>query len=94
MSIKNLLGRQLAKITGRECHRCVHNRSKYCTAPGDVYTKCWHSITRPGFDRRPGKYERQEPKLTPHEQHELNKIKRILEDIEDEARESGLLTED
>ncbi len=94
MSIKNLLGRKLAKITGRECHRCVHNRGRYCTAPGDVYAKCWHSITRPGFEERPGKYQREEPKLTPQEQHELEQIKRALQRAEDEARESGLLTED
>lgn len=95
MSIKNLLGRPVAKITGRDCRHCAHNCAGHCCHPnGRMFMKCWHSITRPGFERRPGKYERQEPKLTPHEQHELNKIKRILEDIEDEARESGLLTED
>lgn len=94
MSIKNLLGRLLARITGRDCRRCAHNCGGYCKAPGDVYMKCWHSITRPGFEKRPPKYLRQDPKLTAHEQHELNKIKRILQDIEDEARESGLLTED
>jgi hypothetical protein len=59
-----------------------------------MFTRCWQSVTRPGFERRPGKYERREPELTPQEQHELAKIKRALQYAEDEARESGLLTED
>lgn len=91
MSIKNLLGRKVAKITGRECRRCIHNVDGYCTASGDTYMKCWHSLTRPGFKERPGKYLRQATELTPQQQHELDKIKQALQEAGETARESGLL---
>jgi hypothetical protein len=120
MSIKNLLGRKLAKITGRECRRCAHNCGGKCTRSRREYMKCWHSITRPGFKERPGKYLKTEDKrreellapgraaaegikagmevkpapLTPEQQYQLEKIKATLQQAEDAARESGLLTED
>jgi hypothetical protein len=84
-----------AKITGRKCSRCRHNIDGRCCHPdGRMFTRCWQSVTRPGFERRPGKYERQDTQLTPQEQHEFGKIQQALQAAEDEARESGLLTED
>jgi hypothetical protein len=53
--------------------------------------KCWHSITRPLFKERPGKYLRQDSGLTPKEQRELDKIKGALQEAGDTARDGGLL---
>lgn len=92
MSINYLLGRLVQKITGRTCRRCRHNCADHCAHPSDrMYMECWHSITRPGFEERPGKYLRQDTKLTAQEQHEMEKIKAALQQAEDKARESGLL---
>lgn len=91
MSIKNLLGRKLAKITGRDCRRCRFNVDGRCTLCKGAYMKCWHSITRPHFSERPGKYLRQDNGLTPQEQRELAKIKGALRDAGETARDGGLL---
>jgi hypothetical protein len=95
MSIKTYLVNQAEKVTGRKCSRCRHNCGGRCGHPnGRMFMKCWQSITRPGFEKRPPKYLRQAPELTPQQQHELDKIKQALQEAEAEARESGLLTED
>lgn len=98
MSIKSTLVRVAEKVTGRQCKRCRHNCKGRCGHPdGRMFMRCWQSITRPGFEKRPPRYLRTEDKpapLTPEEQHQLAKIKAMLEQAEDTARESGLLTED
>ena len=97
MSIKSTLTRAAEKITGRKCTRCLHNcKGRCCHPDGAMFWKCWQSITRPGFEKRPPRYlktedkSREEP-LTPAQQHEMAKIKAALQQAEDTARESGLL---
>jgi hypothetical protein len=118
MSIKNLLVRLAEKITGRKCTRCLHDcKGRCCHPDGRMFMRCWQSITRPGFEKRPPRYlkpgtdlnkEVQAPDryvaqagmevkpapLTPEQEHQLAKIRTMLQEAEDEARESGLLTED
>jgi hypothetical protein len=117
MSIKSTLVRAAEKITGRQCKHCLHNcKGRCCHPDGRMFMRCWQSITRPGFEKRPPRYLKagadlnkvQAPgryaatpgkgnapaPLTPEEQHQLDKIKAMLEQAEDTARESGLLTED
>lgn len=61
MSIKYLLTQAAEKITGRKCTRCRHNCGGYCTHPSDrMYKKCWQSLTRPGFVKRPPRYLKEE----------------------------------
>jgi hypothetical protein len=69
-----------------------------------MFMKCWHSITRPGYEYSESKNynimagiavsEGLQAGLTEEEQYQLQKIKAVLQDAEDEARESGLLAED
>lgn len=96
---KRFLTRLVENKTGRKCSRCKYNVAGHCTQPSDeMFTKCWHSITRPGFA---GRYERpvrkvaepvkQGPDLTPEELHQLAKIKATLQEAGDTARDGGLL---
>lgn len=93
MSIKTYLVNQAEKVTGRKCSRCRHNCGGRCCHPnGRMFMKCWQSITRPGFDKRPPRYLKADSaELTAEEQHQLHKIKCTLDDAEEMARESGLL---
>ena len=93
MSIKRTLTKAAEKITGRKCTRCLHNRGGRCCHPnGRMFMKCWQSITRPGFEKRPPRFLKTTTNdLTPEEQHQLEKIKDVLQEAEDSARESGLL---
>jgi len=51
MFIKYQLTRAMEKLTGRKCSRCRHNKSSRCCHPdGHMFMRCWHSITRPGFE--------------------------------------------
>lgn len=95
--MRYLLSKLIEKLTGRKCSSCAHNRGGRCCHPsGSMFMKCWHSITRPGYT---GKYERttgtvqpaQDHALTDEEQYQLQKIKDVLQEAEDTARESGLL---
>lgn len=94
MSIKYTLTKMAAKITGRKCSRCDHNRRRRCCHPdGRTFKRCWQSLTRPGFKaRRP--LGPTMPALTDEEQHQLQRIKCTLDDAAEMARESGLLSED
>lgn len=120
MSIKRTLTKAAEKITGRKCTRCLHNcKGRCCHPDGKMFMRCWNSITRPGFEKRPPRYLKDESQapvsaafsynavqlpdlpgeikpepLTPEQQYQLEKIKATLQDAEDMARESGLLTED
>lgn len=59
--IKRLLRRLVEKLTGRKCSRCFHNCGGRCCHPnGNMFMRCWHSITLPGFEKRPPKYLRYE----------------------------------
>ena len=94
MIIKTYLANLVENATGRKCSRCLHNYGRRCCHPdGRMFMKCFHSITHPGFKKRPPRYLRTTTSLTPEEQHQLQKIKGMLQDAEDEARESGLLEE-
>lgn len=95
MSIKTYLVNLAEKLTRRKCTRCRFNiKGRCCHPDGRMFMKCWQSITRPGFEKRPPRYLRKEQDLTTEEQHQLAKIKATLQEAEDMARESGLLTED
>lgn len=53
---KRFLTRLWENKTGRKCSRCKYNCACHCTHPSDeMFTKCWHSITRPGYT---GRYQR------------------------------------
>ena len=61
--IKRLLRKLAEKLTGRKCSRCCHNCGGRCCHPdGNMFMRCWHSITLPGFKKRPPKYLRTESK--------------------------------
>lgn len=99
MFIKDLLRKVWEKLTGRKCSRCKYNRGGRCCHPnGAMFMRCWHSVTLPGFA---GKYEKVEAApadqvadLTQEEKYQLQRIREVLQQAEDNARESGLLTED
>ena len=92
--IKYNLAKLAAKITGRKCCRCAHNDGGRCRHYDQrMFSDCWLSITRPGFHLRAPQGPTQ-PSLTAEEQHQLQKLRGILDEAEDTARESGLLTED
>lgn len=57
MSIKTYLVNLAEKLTGRKCTRCRHNCKGRCCHPnGRMFMRCWQSITRPGFEKRPPRY--------------------------------------
>ena len=92
--IKYALVKLVAKITGRKCSRCDHNRAGRCCHPnGRTFMRCWQSLTRPGFKERCHQGSTM-PALTDEERHQLQRIKCTLDDAAEMARESGLLTED
>lgn len=93
MSIKSTLTKAAEKITGRKCTRCKHNHAGRCCHPdGRMFMKCWQSITRPGFEKRPPRFlKTTTSNLTPEEQHQLEKIKGVLQEAGNIADESGLL---
>jgi hypothetical protein len=122
MSIKYLLAKMAERLTGRKCTRCKHNHRRRCCHPdGRMFMKCWQSITKPGFEKKPPRYPRKpqdrrreellapgraaaegfkagmaaaQTPLTPEQEHQLQKIKGVLQEAGDTARESGLLGED
>lgn len=89
MSIKKFLSRLVEKITGRKCCRCLHNCGGRCIHPSDsMFMRCWHGITRPGYEERPT----QEPgALTEEERHQLAQIVTSLQEASETARDGGLL---
>lgn len=108
MGIKILLRIVAEKLTGRKCSRCKNNRAGHCCHPdGRMFMKCWHSITRPGYEYSESVYyyntagqaatdglqAGMAAGLTAEEQHQLQKIKASLQEAGDIARESGLLEE-
>ena len=92
MYIKIFLGAIVEKLAGRQCSRCRHNCKGRCRRSHKAYMKCWHSITKPGFERRRAKYLTPETAaLTAQERHELQKIKATLAEAGETARDGGLL---
>jgi hypothetical protein len=105
MIIKELLRKAAEKLTGRKCCYCRHNVASRCCHPdGKMFMRCWHSVTRPGYA---GKFEKenalppdhgdqaaQVAELTQEEEYQLQRIREVLQQAEDDARESGLLAED
>ena len=90
--IKSYLTKMAEKLTGRKCSRCAHNyRGRCIHRDGRMFAKCWQSVTRPGFAKRPPRYLKTTTDLTAEEQHQLQKIKDVLQEAEDTARESGLV---
>ena len=92
--IKYIMAKLAAKITDRKCILCTHNHGGRCRHYDKrMFSACWLSITRPGFHRRAPQGPTK-PSLTAEEQRQLQKLRGILDEAEDTARESGLLTED
>lgn len=107
MNIKYFLTKLVARITGRKCLRCQYNRSGYCTHPnGEMFARCWQSITRPGFRKEPIKLGKVVVKecddngiaftvdtsdLTEEEWHQMEKIVASLQEASQTARDGGLL---
>lgn len=110
MSIIKFLTSLVEKITGRKCCRCRHNCGGRCAHPSDsMFMRCWHSMTRPGYEPRPVRLGKVVVKecdgdgitfttdpgvLTPQEKHELEKIVSSLKEAEKTARDGGLLGDD
>lgn len=90
MSIKRFLTRLVEKITGKKCSRCAHNRGGRCAHPSDgMFMRCWHSITRPGYEERPA--DPAPGDMTLEEQHQLAQIVASLQEASATARDGGLL---
>lgn len=91
--IKNILRKFYSSISryGTSCGGCGFNDSGKCTRSYAEYMDCFHSITRPGWIRRP---EILTSDLTPEELDRLQKIVNTLQEAEDTARDGGLLGED
>lgn len=67
MSIKRTLTKAAEKITGRKCTRCLHNcKGRCCHPDGEMFMRCWNSITRPGFEKRPPRYLKIEDEMAKH----------------------------
>lgn len=50
-TLKNLLSVLIGKLTGRKCGNCTHNCGGRCCHPsGSMFMKCFHSVTRPGYE--------------------------------------------
>lgn len=95
MAIKHHITRLAEKLTGRKCGRCTHNCGGRCCHPnGNMFLRCWNSITRPGFELPTSDETAQPRPMTQEEEYQLQKIREVLQEAEDEARESGLLSED
>lgn len=90
MKIKMFLAKLVEKITGKKCSRCRHNCGGTCAHPSDgMFMRCWHGITRPGYEERPAEIEAAE--LTEEQQYQLRKIQETLQEAGDTARDGGLL---
>lgn len=90
MNIKNILAKLVEKITGKKCTRCRHNCGGTCAHPSDdMFMRCWHGITRPGFEERTAEAE----ELTDEQQYQLRKIQETLQEAGDTARDGGLLND-
>lgn len=86
-TLKNILSVLIGKLTGRKCGSCTHNCGGRCCHPsGSMYMKCFHSITHPGYEN-----SKQATGLTEEEQYQLQKIKAVLQEAGETARESGLM---
>lgn len=90
--IKAFLAQLVANITGRKCKRCEYNRRGHCIHPAaDMYGRCFGSFTKPGYEKYRPRYLKPKNGLTKEEQHQLQKIQNVLQEAENNARESGLL---
>lgn len=105
-TLKNLLSTLIGKLTGRKCGSCTHNCGGRCCHPsGSMYMKCFHSITHPGYEysesvhfnntagaaATEGLQAGMATGLTKEEQYQLQKIKAVLQEAGETARESGLM---
>lgn len=67
MSIKRALTKAAEKITGRKCYLCMYNhRGRCCHPDGEMFLRCWQSITRPGFEKRPPRYLKVKDEMAQH----------------------------
>lgn len=105
MSIKHHFVRLAEKITGRKCCRCIFNTCGQCNHPdGDMFMRCYHSMTRPGFFEDPEKarnaaaasenWHQAPGDMTEEEKHQLGKIVESLQEASATAQDAGLLGED
>lgn len=84
MFIKSYLSQLVEKITGRKCTRCRHNCAGRCCHPvGRMFMRCWHSITRPGFEMRPARYLKTGT--------DLNKVQKTGRYVSEAGRENSTL---
>lgn len=81
----------LETVTGRSCEKCDHYAKGSCWHPDlDTRDDCMTRLWPKGYKKRePARIEPLE--LTPEEEHQLRKIKDVLQEAGDTARESGLL---
>lgn len=95
MSIKEFLRNWNVKRTGRKCSRCKYGRGGTCAHPSDgMFMRCWHSITRPGFEEQQAQEEPAPGDMTPEEKYELGKIVETLKEASATAQDGGLLEGD
>lgn len=94
MSIKQFLRDWHAKRTGRKCSRCTHSCGGRCCHPdGNMFMRCFNSITRPGFKERQAQEDPAPGDLTPEEKHQLGKIVETLQEASATAKDGGLLAD-
>lgn len=92
--------RCLHNCSGRCCHpdgRMFMRCWQSITRPGFEYSEAVYFARTCGAAAAEGLKAGMEAKpapLTPEQEHQLAKIRTMLQEAEDEARESGLLTED
>ena len=106
MFIKNIIAKLAHNLTGRKCNSCTHNRGGRCCHPsGSMFMKCWHSITRPGYEYSESVHYFNtvvpaindalqvgiNADLTEEERYQLQKISAAVQEAGELARESGLL---
>ena len=105
MSIKQFLRDWYAKRTGRKCASCTHSCGGRCCHPdGNMFMRCFNSITRPGFECAPSIHVEGRNNeaaaavlhvadLTEEELHQLGKIVETLKEASATAKDGGLLGE-
>lgn len=94
MNIKQFLRDWYAKRTGRKCISCAHSCGGPCCHPdGNMFMRCFNSITRPGFEERQAVEGPVPGDMTPEEKYELGKIVETLQEASATAKDGGLLSD-
>lgn len=94
MSIKQFLRNWYAKRTGRKCASCAHSCGGRCCHPdGNMFMRCFNSITRPGYEDRQAVKDTGPGDLTDEERHQIAKIVETLKEASATAKDGGLLSD-